>query len=221
MTVLIDRVPVAPPLNMQAIQPASLAPTSALTTSPPIGENRQNGHLYAVWQDYRTGEYHIHPSRSTDGGLTWQESNARVTPDSGRDHYFPAVDVANGDEGDEGDEGSRGDLVAVSYFRTDRGPNENVAHLFVVGDPGVGKGNTDYSLAGGRGTATPYAARQVSPETPSALVRRTQQRAPAVRRPAAGRGYLHGHRRNPQRVVPDPRALRSAIRPSGGDRFLR
>jgi hypothetical protein len=129
---------------------------------PRIGVHRGNGHLYVVWQDYRTGEFDIHLSSSVDGGLTWREAAAPVNPDRGRDHYFPAVDVASRI-------GSRGgrDVVAVSYFRTERVPGENTpAHVFVVGEPGVGTSNTDYALAGGRELETPYAWRRVSPETP-------------------------------------------------------
>jgi hypothetical protein len=35
-------------------------------------DNTQNNHLYAVWQDYRNGEFDIKMSTSTDGGLTGQ-----------------------------------------------------------------------------------------------------------------------------------------------------
>jgi len=136
---------------------------------PRIGVHKRNGHLYVVWQDYRTGEFDIHISSSLDGGMTWREAAGPVNPGTGKDHYFPAVDVVSrfrGEDGDDSEEDRAGDLVAVSYFRTDRVPNENVLPFFTPSSPGAGKQNTDYSLAGGHGIDTPYAARPVSPETP-------------------------------------------------------
>ena len=56
-----------------------------------VTENTQNNHLYAVWQDYRNGEFDIHMAKSTDGGLSWSDAG-QVNPDSGLDHYFAAVD---------------------------------------------------------------------------------------------------------------------------------
>ena len=38
---------------------------------PRIGVNTDNGHLYAVWQDYRNQEWDIQMAHSYDGGLTW------------------------------------------------------------------------------------------------------------------------------------------------------
>jgi hypothetical protein len=131
---------------------------------PRIAVNRDNGHLYTTWQDYRTGEFDIHLSFSADGGRTWQEAVAPVNPDSGNDHYFAAIDVvAQREDGNQG----RGDHVGVSYFRTDRVPGENARPVFAPGEPGVGASNSDYDLSGGRSLRTPFAARRISPRFPA------------------------------------------------------
>ena len=135
---------------------------------PRIAVNRSNGNLYAVWQDYRTQEFDIHLSASFDGGKTWHEAAAPVNPDTGKDHYFPAVDVvsrrADGrNQEDDDDWRWRGDHVAVSYFRSDRVRGET-GGIFTPDSPGIASGNSDYRLAGGRSLATPYAQRRVSPE---------------------------------------------------------
>jgi hypothetical protein len=141
---------------------------------PRIVTNAQNGHLYAVWQDYRNGEYDIQMSQSLDGGLTWKEVGT-VNPDRGLDHYFAAVDQSP----------QQGDRVGVSYYRTERVPNENTpggtftgASVFAPcgsnGQPpagadfctGVQAGNSDYVLAGGTAAQTPYDFKVVSPVFP-------------------------------------------------------
>src|SRR5437868_7578628 len=78
-------------------------------------DNTQNNHLYAVWQDYRNQEFDIQLSQSTDGGLTWHEATAPVNPDTGLDHYMPATDQSP----------SKGDRNGVSYYRSERVPNES------------------------------------------------------------------------------------------------
>jgi hypothetical protein len=120
-------------------------------------DNTQNNHLQAVWQDYRNGEFDIQMSVSTDGGLTWHEVGT-VNPDSGLDHYFAAVDQSP----------SNGDRVGVSYYRTQRVPNENTTPEggFAPGQPGVQTGNSDYVLASGTGTALPYDFKVISPVFP-------------------------------------------------------
>lgn len=158
---------------------------------PRIAVNRRNGKLYATWQDYRNGEFDIQLSTSSNGGLTWKEVGT-VNPDGGLDHYFAAIDTATLDsEGDgenqsEGDKhnASTGDRVGISYFRTERVPNENTTPfpggfapcsipLFVSPvtpappcQPGVGSANSDYVLSGGRGMAPPFNFVVVSPPFP-------------------------------------------------------
>ena len=124
---------------------------------PRIAVNPTNGHLFAAWQDYRNGEYDIQLAASVDGGKTWSAS-VQVNPDSGMDHYFAADAVAP----------SHHDRVGVSYYRTERVPNENVPGIiFVPGIPGVQQSNSDYVLAGGRGLSAPFNFTVVSPEFPA------------------------------------------------------
>ena len=139
------------------------------------GENVNDNTLYAVWQDYRNGEFDIQQSVSTDGGLTWTEQGT-VNPDSGLDHYFPATDVSPKQEGNKS-------KVGVSYYRTERVPGENttpalgfspcpgVIPLFTpvvttTCQPGVGAQNSDYVLAGGNDSNLPFAFKVVSPTFP-------------------------------------------------------
>jgi hypothetical protein len=120
-------------------------------------DNTQNNHLYAVWQDYRNGEYDIQMSQSLDGGLSWNEVGT-VNPDTGLDHYFAATDQSP----------KNGDRNGVSYYRTERVPNENTtpAGGFAPGMPGVQDSGSDYVLAGGTGAATPYDFMVLSPVFP-------------------------------------------------------
>ncbi len=126
---------------------------------PRIAVNTDNGHLYVTWQDYRNQEYDIQMATSTDGGLTWSPT-VTVNPDRGLDHYFPAVDIA---------EVSNTDRVGVSYYRSERVPNENTTPPggFAPGPGnGVAAGNSDYVLAGGRALQVPYDFKVVSPVFP-------------------------------------------------------
>jgi hypothetical protein len=122
-----------------------------------VTENTQNNHLYVVWQDYRNHEYDIQLAVSTDGGVTWTERGT-VNPDRGLDHYFPAVD--------QSPQGN--DRVGVSYYRTERIPNENTTPSggFAPGQPGVQTSNSDYVLAGGTRAETPYDFKVISPVFP-------------------------------------------------------
>jgi hypothetical protein len=147
---------------------------------PRIAVNRSTGDLFSTWQDYRTGEFDIHLSASTDGGKTWTEAKQPVNPDTGKDHYFGAVAVVAGPSDQGGDQSaSRQDesgsansnRVGDSYYRTDRVPNENPAPgISGVFAPAAGNGvqaePSDYSLAGGRGLSTPYHAERISPVFP-------------------------------------------------------
>jgi hypothetical protein len=137
-------------------------------------DNSQNNHLYTVWQDYRNGEFDIQMSQSTDGGVTWHEVGT-VNPDTRLDHYFAATDQSP----------KYGDRNGVSYYRSNRVPNESApGHGFFGGSifapcnpdgstptgadlcAGVAEQNSDYVLAGGTGGNTPYAFRLLSPVFP-------------------------------------------------------
>ena len=125
---------------------------------PRIAVNRRNGHVFATWQDYRNGEYDIQLATSTDGGQTWG-SSATVNRDSGLDHYMPADAAALSKWGDH---------VGVSYYRSQRVPNENTPPKggFAPGQPGVQQGKSDYVLAGGSAADTPFKFKVVSPVFP-------------------------------------------------------
>src|SRR5206468_3664336 len=94
-----------------------------------------------------------------------------VNPDSGLDHYFPAIDLAGkvdskGGGGGGGGAGGGGDRVGVSYFRTERVPSENHTPSggFTPGrDPGVQATNSDYVLSGGVERNTPFKFNVLSP----------------------------------------------------------
>jgi hypothetical protein len=139
-----------------------------------LTENTQSTHLYAVWQDYRNGEFDIQESQSLDGGLTWHEVGT-VNPDNGLDHYFAAVDQSP----------QQADRIGVSYYRTDRVPNESAAGSAFTGGSvfapcgsggsvpagadacaGVDTADSDYVLAGGSGAQTPYDFKVLSPVFP-------------------------------------------------------
>jgi hypothetical protein len=129
---------------------------------PRIGLDTSNNSLYAVWQDYRNHQYDIQISRSRNGGRTWHEADGTVNPAHGTDHYFPAVDVGNNNQ------------VAVSYYRSDRVPNENTTPSggFAPGMPGVqaASNKSAYILAGRQqpdaDVDTPFGAVRVSPFFP-------------------------------------------------------
>jgi hypothetical protein len=127
---------------------------------PRIALNRSSGDLYATWQDYRGGEYDIQLARSTDGGLTWSQMGT-VNPDIGLDHYFAAVDVVPHSAA------GGHDHVGISYFRSERVPNENITPAggdgFNPPAPGVQQGNSDYVIAGGTAPFTPFTFDILSP----------------------------------------------------------
>jgi hypothetical protein len=135
---------------------------------PSVNQNAQNNHLYVAWQDYRNGEYDIQMAQSFDGGLTWTQ-DGQVNPDTGLDHYMPSVET-------EQSFSSGPDRVGVSYYRSARVPNENSGPAcpdpngnfpcFDPSMPGVQNENSDYVLAGGTSTLTPYNFRVVSPVFP-------------------------------------------------------
>jgi hypothetical protein len=98
-------------------------------------------------------------ARSTDGGATWSSSTT-VNTTTNLDHYEPAVAVSPTEGGP--------DRVGVSYYRTGRIPNENTTPNggFAPGQPGVQDRPSDYALAGGRDSATPFVASAISPVFP-------------------------------------------------------
>jgi hypothetical protein len=124
---------------------------------PRIAVDKSNGDVYATWQDYRNGEFDIILSKSSDSGKTWKEAGKPVNRSQNRDHYFAAIDVGKNGK------------VAVSYYRTERVPNENTtpADGFTPGrDAGVQARNSDYFLAGGKGLNTPFEHRRVAQPFP-------------------------------------------------------
>ena len=121
---------------------------------PRSAVNTSNGNAYVTWQDYRHDEFDIQLAKSTDGGATWTQVGT-VNSDSGKDHYFPAVDV---------DEASG--KVGVSYFRTDRVPGENTTPpggFAPKPGNGVQAETSDYVLAAG---TTSFSFAVVSPSFP-------------------------------------------------------
>ena len=164
---------------------------------PRITPNPTSNTLFATWQDYQrrdnpaVKEFSIQMTRSTDGGLTWEPVRT-INPDTGLDHYFPAVDVCkryqntgdryqsfdnNGNGNDQSScENSR---VGDSYYRTERVPGEaNTANCLYAVSPatctpfapgtqaGVGTSNSDYVLAGGTWPNTPFNFKVISPVFP-------------------------------------------------------
>ncbi len=108
-------------------------------TSPRIAVNERDGNVFVAWFDYRKS-FVINVAKSTDRGRTWSRET-QITDTNG-DYYFPAIDVA--------EVGGRS-RIGVSYYRTDRVPNENNTPEggFQLGMPGIGKKLSDYRLSGG------------------------------------------------------------------------
>lgn len=128
-------------------------------TSPRIAVNERNGDVFVAWFDYRKS-FVINLARSTDRGQTW--SNRIIANDDARtDHYFPGIDVA--------EVGNRS-RIGVSFYSTDRVPNENNTPEggFTLGMPGVGKEMSEYRLAGGTElNAGSYQRIAISPKFPA------------------------------------------------------
>jgi hypothetical protein len=126
-----------------------------------LAVDTDNGNLYAVWQDYRNHEWDIQMAHSTDGGVTWT-NDGTVNPDRGLDHYFPAVDVA---------EGGPKERVGVSYYRTDRVAGENItpaggfssAATHTCGPGGTAVCMGDYVVSGGNTFDVPFEFKVVAP----------------------------------------------------------
>jgi hypothetical protein len=174
--------------------PEECIPGAYIRTNPfpRIGVNRSNGHVYATWQDYQrrdngAKEWSIQLSKSTDGGLTWT-GPVTVNPDTGLDHYFPAIDISEKKSGESDHSQTNaandmigGDHVGISYYRTERVPSEatvpaegfnpcdGVIPLVPSGPPceaGVGAANSDYVLSGGTDLNAPYNFTVLSPVFP-------------------------------------------------------
>jgi hypothetical protein len=128
-------------------------------TSQRIAVDERTGDLFVTWYDYRFGEFDVFLSRSTDGGATWSPAQ-KVNPDSGSDHYQAAIDVG---------ERYGKSRVGISYYRTERVPNENTPPDggFALGQPGVGQGTSDYVLSSGTALHTPYEYAVLSPRFPA------------------------------------------------------
>ena len=152
-----DDITVGEPLCDFGRGPEECIPGAFIRTNdfPRIAVNPISGNLFATWQDYRNKEFDIQLTTSTDGGKTWTAS-ATVNPDSGLDHYFPADAVAP----------SYRNRVGVSYYRTQRVPNENTSAtgVFAQGQPGVQQGSSDYVLANGKDLNVPFHFKVVSPK---------------------------------------------------------
>ena len=156
--------------------PEECIPGAFIRTNPfpRIGVNRSNGHVYVTWQDYErrdngAKEWSIQLAKSVDGGLNWT-GPVTINPDTGLDHYFPAIDLS---------EKNGTDRVGVSYYRTERVPTEATVPpegftpcdipLFGGGTPcqaGVGASNSDYVIAGGTDLSAPYSFKVLSPVFP-------------------------------------------------------
>jgi hypothetical protein len=151
-----DDIVVGEPLCDFGRGPEECIPGAFIRTDdfPRIAVNPINGNLFATWQDYRNMEFDIQLAMSTDGGKTWSASTT-INPDSGLDHYFPADAVAP----------SYRNQVGVSYYRTQRVPNENTSStgVFAPGQPGVQQGSSDYVLANGKDLTAPFHFKVVSP----------------------------------------------------------
>jgi hypothetical protein len=130
-----------------------------IETSQRIAVDHRTGDVFDTWYDNRSGELDVWLSRSKDGGITWSTPRM-VNADTGKDHYFPAVDIGETDNGSH---------VGIAYYRTARVPHESdvPAGGFSVGDPGVLGELSDVALAGGRDIATPFAFNVVSPRFPA------------------------------------------------------
>jgi len=141
--------------------PEECVPGNFIRTNdfPRIGVRRSNGHLYAVWQDYRNGEYDVQLARSTNAGRTWTSSTT-VNRSRGLDRYEPAVALAPAATGP--------DRVGVSYYRTGRVPNENTTPSggFSADQSGVQDRLSDYVLSGGRSVSTPFTEAILTPKFP-------------------------------------------------------
>ncbi len=113
--------------------------------------NKARGkNVYAAWQDYRFGEYDIIISESTDGGLTWKEATKAANPDKNREHYFPAIDLA-----DRSNDKNSPSQVVISYYRSPK----------VTSPSQIGTLGQEYFVASGLRLKTPYNDTRAAPMT--------------------------------------------------------
>jgi hypothetical protein len=125
---------------------------------PRSAVDKSNSNLFVTWQDYRNAEFDIVLARSNDGGATWTVGSLPVNATEGKDEYMPAIDVGTDHK------------VAVSFYQTDRVPNENTtpAGGFAPGQPGVQASPSSYWLSGRQqtttGVLTPFTQLKISPD---------------------------------------------------------
>jgi hypothetical protein len=174
---------------------------------PRIGVNDANGHLYVAWQDYRNHEFDVQLTTSTDGGNTWSPSTT-ANADTGLDHYFAAVDAA--------DRASKADRVGVSYYRTERVPNENTTPSggFAPGQPGVQASDSDYVQAGGRNAVTPFDFKVLSPVFPAPDGAQAGFNGDYSGLTINGEGECHAiwsDTRNPDSIAPPPTSPNNGV----------
>jgi hypothetical protein len=144
-----DDIVVHEPLCDFGRGPEECIPGAFIRTNdfPRSAVNTSTGAVYVTWQDYRNGEFDVQLAKSTNGGATWTSAGT-VNSDTGKDHYFPAVDV---------DEASG--KVGVSYYRTGRVPNENTTPtggFAPAAGNGVADRDSDYALSGGTTAPFPF-----------------------------------------------------------------
>lgn len=68
---------------------------ATVVEAPAIAVSGQNVHV--AWQDMRNTGYEIYYNHSTDGGVTWQATDTRITTNTGTFSWHPCVAVSGSD----------------------------------------------------------------------------------------------------------------------------